>query len=300
MKLKKKICSAFTAMIMSTTFLIPSIVSAENPKAEELRNIIKSNNYYVEYEINKKEDKRALAVNGVKKKSFDCDGRRSATALSFIPIVGLFAKGSLKLSPEVYYDSQNYYQFVTKKKLLRASEEEMNDPYINPAQEWSTVKQRIVLPEEFGMFTGDNDISFVESGEKIIDTKGTKVNFDKYFKILKNTKGVNIAKKVYFVYYNVKGDIDKILTLTVDFNEDAGQIFAADEDKKPEQQIYNIQRIKVNKFTGELPADIMKFPEGAKVYGPGTGDMNEVLEQPPLLEEHWFEVNFYEFFQQDF
>ena len=286
MKLKK-FFSAFTAMIFSANFFIPTITNAENPKAEELRSIIKSNKYYVEYEINKKEDRRALAVDGDKKKSFDCDGRRSATALSFIPIVGLFAKGSLKLSPEVYYDSQNYYQFITKKKILRASEDEMNDPYINPAQEWNTVPQRIVLPEEFGMFTGDKDISFVESGEKIIDSKkGTKVNFDKYVKVFKNNGGVNIAKKVYFVYYDVKGDIDKILTLMVDYNEDAGQIFAADEDKEPDKQIYNIQRIKINKFTGELPADVMKFPEESKVYGSGTGDMNEVLDQPPLLEQH--------------
>lgn len=283
----KKIFSVFTAMTAATTFFLPNISYAENAKAEELRNIINSNKYYVEYEVNKKEDKRALAVDGDKRKSFDCDGRRSATVLKFIPIIGMFAKGSLTLMPEVYYDSNYYYQFADKKKILRASEEEMKDPYINPAQEWSTLKQRIVLPEEFGMFTGDKDITFVESGEKIVDAKkGTKVNFDKYVKHLKNTVGVNIAKKVYFVYYNEKNEIDKILTLTVNENEDAGQIFSADEDKKPEQQIYNIQKITVKKFSGELPADIMKFPEETKVYGPGIGDMNELLEQLPLLEEH--------------
>ena len=127
----------------------------------------------------------------------------------------------------------------------------------------------------------------MESGEKIVDAKkGTKVNFDKYVKILKNTVGANIAKKVYFVYYNEKGDVDKILTLTVDYNEDAGEIFAADEDKTPEKQTYNIQRIKINKFTGELPTDVMKFRKETKVYGPGLGDMNELLDQPPLIEQH--------------
>ena len=283
----KNFCSAFIATIFSINLFVPAIVNAENPKAEELRNIINSGKYYVEYELNKKEDKRALAVDGDKRKSFDCDGRRSATALSFIPIVGLFAKGNLKLTPEVYYDTKNYYQFISEKKVLRASADEMNDPYINPAQEWRTVPQRIVLPEEFGMFTGDKDINFVESGEKIVDAKkGTKVNFDKYVKILKNTVGANIAKKVYFVYYNEKGDVDKILTLTVDYNEDAGEIFAADEDKTPEKQTYNIQRIKINKFTGELPTNVMKFHKETKVYGPGLGDMNELLDQPPLIEQH--------------
>ena len=276
---------------MITASYSPPPVFAENAKAEELREIINSNHYYIEYEVNKKEDKRALAVDGVLKKSFDCEGRRSSTILRFVPIVGFFAKGSLKLTPEVYYDSNNYYQFVDKKKVLRASPEEMKDPYINPNQEWNTVPLRINLPEEFGMFTGDKDIKFVESGEKIInEKKGKKFTFDKYVKNIRNVNGVNIAKKVYIVYYDDKNEIASISTLSVYSNEDAGQIFAADEDKKFEEQIYDIQKIKINKFTSELPNKVMEFPSGCKVYGPGLGDMNELLEMPPLLEEYKAEV----------
>lgn len=278
---------ALTVSAMITASYSPPPVFAENVKAEELREIINSNHYYIEYEVNKKEDKRALAVDGALKKSFDCEGRRSSTLLRFIPIVGFFAKGSLKLTPEVYYDSNNYYQFVDKKKVLRASPEEMQDPYINPNQEWNTVPLRITLPEEFGMFTGDKDIKFVESGEKIIDEKkGKKFTFDKYVKNIRNVNGANIAKKVYIVYYDDKNELSSISTLSVYFNEDAGQIFANDEDKKSDEQIYDIQKIKINKFTRELPNKIMEFPSGCKVYGPGLGDMNELLEMPPLLEEY--------------
>ena len=284
----------FLALAVAATVTVsysPPIVSAENAKAEELREIINSKHYYIEYEVNKKEDKRALAVNGDLRKSFDCEGRRSSTLLSFIPIVSLFAKGSLKLMPEVYYDSNNYYQFTGKNTALRASPEEMNDPYINPHQEWNTIPLRVNLPEEFGMFTGDKDIKFVESGEKIIDAKkDKKFTFDKYVKNIRNVNGANIAKKVYLVYYDDKNEIESISTLSVYSNEDAGQIFAANEDKKLEEQAYEIQKIKINKFTGELPDKIMDFPEGCKVYGPGLGDMNELLEMPPLLEEHKAEV----------
>ena len=276
-----------TAVATMLALFTSNLAEAENPKAAELREIINSNHYYVEYEVNKKEDLRALAVDGNLRKSFDCDGRRNSTALSFIPIVGMFAKGSLKLSPEVYYDSNNYYQFIEKKKALRASSEEMQDPYINPKQEWNTVPLRVNLPEDFGMFTGDKEMHFVESGEKIVDAKkGKKFTFDKYFKAIRNVNGANLAKMVYIVYYNEKNELDSISTLSVYWNEDAGQIFSADEDKKFEDQIYYIQKIKVNKFTGELPEKIMDFPEGCKVYGPGLGDMNELLEMPPLLEEH--------------
>ena len=286
----KKVLTPLLAAIVTASYSPPSVF-AENIKAEELREIINSNHYYIEYEVNKKEDKRALAVDGVLKKSFDCEGRRSSTLLSFVPIVGLFAKGSLKLMPEVYYDSNNYYQFVDKKKVLRASPEEMKDPYINPNQEWNTIPLRVNLPEEFGMFTGDKDIKFVESGEKIVDEKkGTKFMFDKYVKNIRNVNGANIAKKIYVVYYDDKNELASISTLSVYINEDAGQIFANDEDKKFEEQIYDIQKIKINKFTRELPNKIMDFPAGCKVYGPGLGDMNELLEMPPLLEEYKAEV----------
>ncbi|MBR4151348.1 MAG: hypothetical protein IKT98_00130 [Selenomonadaceae bacterium] len=284
MKLKK-FFATFTALAISATSFLPSTVHAENPKAQELRELINSNNYYVEYEVNNKEDKRALAVVGDKRKSFDCEGRRSATLLRFIPIVGLFAKGSLKLMPEVLYDSENYYQFINKKKTLKATPEELQDPYLDPSQEWSTVPIRIVLPEEFGMFTGDEEIKFVESGT-FTDDKGKTQDFDKYLKVIKSVTGANLAKKVYFVFYDEKGEPARISTLTVDWEEDAGEIFMEEFRKKPEEQVYDIQNIKINKFTSEFSADVMNFKQGTKVYAPDVGNMDELLNMAPLLEEY--------------
>ena len=211
----KKFLAALTAVAISAMPFLSSTVHAENPKAQELRDLITANKYYVEYEVNTKEDKRALAVDGDKRKSFDCEGRRSATLLRFIPIVGLFAKGSLKLMPEVFYDSNNYYQFISKKKILKATPEELQDPYLDPSQEWNTVPKRIILPDEFGMFTGDSDIIFVESGT-IIDADKKTISFDKYFKAIRNVHGANLAKRVYLVCYDEKNEPVKILTLTVD------------------------------------------------------------------------------------
>ena len=282
----KKFMAALTALAVSTMSLMPSVARAENPKAQELREIIQSNKYYVEYEVNKKEDRRALAVDGDLRKSFDCEGRRSSTLLQFIPIVGLFAKGSLKLMPEIFYDTNNYYQFVTKKKILRASEEELHDPYLDPYQEWITAPLRIVLPEEFGMFTGDEEIKFIESGTIPSEDGKKEFAFDKYLKVIKNINGENLAKKVYMVCYDEKSEPVRILTLTLDWAEDAGTIFAEEVLKKPADRIYDMQQITIRKFTGELPEKIMAFPNGSKVYGPGLGNMDELLDAPPLLEEH--------------
>ena len=289
--MRKTLLAALTGLATVSLSCLSSLstVSAENAKAAEIREIFNSKTYYLEYELNKKEDRRALAVDGEIRKSFDCEGRRSATFLSYLPVVGFFAKGSLKLMPEVYYDAKSgyYYQFVTKKKILKANETEMKDPYISPKEEWNTLPLRIEVPEDFGMFMGDESIKFVESGTKVIDEqKNKQVSFDKYFKIIKNVTGQNIAKRVYFVFYDEKGEFDKICTLTVNWNEDAGTIFNENYGKKPEQQDYEIQTINIRKFTKELPKDVMKFPNGSKVYGPGLGNMNELLDQPPLLEEY--------------
>ena len=288
--MRKKLLKMLSMLTVSAISLLPfsPTVSAENEKAAEIREILNSKTFYIEYEVNKKEDKRALAVDGTIKKSFDCEGRRSATFLSYLPVVGLFAKGSLKLMPEVYYDSNSgyYYQFVTKKKILKANEEEMKDPYISPKEEWNTLPLRIKLPEDLGMFTGDESIKFVESNTKVIDEqKNKKVEFDKYFKVIKSVTGQNIAKRVYLVFYDEKGELDKICTLTVNWNEDAGTIFNENDGKKLDQQDYEIQTLNIRQLTRELPKDVMKFPNGSKVYGPGLGNMDELLDQVPLLEE---------------
>ena len=287
--MREKLLSVLILLIISTVFLLPnsSKVSAENAKAAEIREILNSKTFYVEYEVNKKEDKRALAVDGERRKSFDCDGRRRSSGLGFIPVVGMLAKGSLALTPEVFYESNNYYQFVEKKKILKATKAEMDDPYINPREDWGSLSLRIKLPEEFGMFNGDDSIKFAESDTKVIDNKkNLKISFDKYFKVIKSVTGENIAKKVYFVFYDEKGELDKISSLTVDWDVDAGTVFTSNENKKPEQQDYTIQTITIKKLTKELPKDVMVFPKGCKVYGPGLGNMNELLDQPPLLEEH--------------
>ena len=281
----RKFLSVLATITISSMYFFTATVYAENSKAQELRDLINSNKYYVEYEVNKKEDKRALAVDGNKRKSFDCEGRRSASILRFVPIVGMFAKGDLKLSPEVFYDSNNYYQFIAKKVIIKATPEELQDPYLNPAQDWNTVHKRIVLPEEFGMFTGDETIKFVESGTTTDNGKKT-ISFDKYLKTIHNVKGANLAKRVYLVYYDEKNNPIKILTLTVDWDEDDTKILADELPKKVTERVYDIQEIKINKFTKELPADVMKFPEGSKVYGPGLGNMDELLDSAPLLEQH--------------
>ena len=287
--MEKIVSSMLITLTLALTFLLNlPTVSAENAKAAEIREILNSKTYYVEYEVNHKYDKHALAVDGQKRMSYDSDMRGKISGGSFFLIsVMPFGGSKIKLQREVFYDSHNYYQFFEKKKALMASSQEMADPYINPTQEWDTVALRVQLPEDFAMFTGNKNIRFVESGTKIIDeAKNKSVQFDKYVKPIKSVGGADIAKTVYLVYYDDKGALDKILSLTVNWNADAGTIFAANEDLKPHKRTYQIRTVIIKKLSKELPKDAVEIPKGCKIYGPGLGNMNELLDQPPLIAEN--------------
>ena len=272
--------------VMTSSFLLNlPTVSAENAKAAEIREILNSKTYYIEYEVNNKYDKHALAVDGQKRMSYDSDMRDNMSGGNFFSMS--FNAGKIKLQREVLYDSHNYYQFLEKKKAIMATAQEMADPYINPTQEWDTVSRRVQLPDDFSMFTGDKNIRFVESGTKIVDkAKNKSVEFDKYVKPIKSVDGTDIAKTVYLVYYNDKGVLDKILSLTVNWNADAGTIFAANEDLKPHKRTYQIRTVTIKKLSKELPKDAVEIPKGCKIYDPGLGNMNELLDQPPLIAEN--------------
>ena len=47
-----------------------------------------------------------------------------------------------------------------------------------------------------------------------------------------------------------------------------------------------LNTMKVKKITRELPEGALQIPKGCKVYAVGIGDMNDLLEQPVLVEDY--------------
>ena len=154
---------------------------------------------------------------------------------------------------------------------------QLSDPNLDPMENWNTVKQKLALPEELQIFapkdmfaelmTGTTMPVFEESGSASI--KGKEYLYDKYVSQTKSITGKVLMEKSYFMYY-----LDNELKFIKTYLRQANGL---------EQQINDIE---VKKLTSELPENILKIPEGCKVYAAGIGDMNDLLDQPVQVEAY--------------
>ena len=281
--MKKLIMSLFSVSLVSLVmFITSSVASAENPKAAQFREILNSNSYYVEYDFIEKIFGHGLAVDGDKKISYHAD--TSVSALNYVPVISVISNiismNNPKLKPDFFYQPGKYYQFIDKKSAVLATERDLNDPYLDPNEGWKYAKECLELPKEFEVFTNDL-VKFVESGNKVVGN--TQISFDKYVKPIKSIAGNDIAKTVYFVCYNAKGNLDTIISFNVEWNEDAGQIF----DSSINTYSFKARRtIKIKKITKSLPRSGVNMPKGCKVYRAGIGDINDLTDQLVLVEQY--------------
>ena len=277
---KQFLALAFAAIFIN--FYSPLPVSAEQAAAETYRQIINSGQFYLEYSLSNGFSKRkinfgtiGIAVSGNQKMIYSAI-HAGMTPESYIPIVGGFLGGNkIKLTPNIYYDGENYYDIRQKKIIIKSTPAQLQDKYINP--EDGRIKEKfqnaINISEDFGMFTGNAQVSFVESGQRAVDEKGKKImTYDKYVKTLLNVDGkISNYKTFFYVYYDDKGEIAGIDRLTVE-----GDV---DTDKELNGTKYQVFHIAINKLTADLPENAFKFPEESRIYEPWLGDMNELVEQ---------------------
>ena len=269
--MKRKLVAATVAMSM-----LSGIAAAEQPKAAEYRNIMSSGTYYIEYESGFA--KQSLAVRGDERMSYTIHKGGGMNPLSFVPVVGvlsLFMNNEDRI-PNALYQNGNYYHFLSKKEALMADEDTLRNPNINPEEGWSSIKNDLTFPEVFAIFAPNDPLNaevnfrvaeFVESGT---DAKDSSKVYDKYVLRDKSITGETLGETVYYLYYNEKGELKKIKTMF--------------QSNGREEEI-PFGEIKVLKITDKLPEHIIEIPQECKIYAPGTGDMNDLLDQRVLLEE---------------
>ena len=93
--------------------------------------------------------------------------------------------------------------------------------------------------------------------------------YDKYLTTVVNRKGKIVLEKTYFFYY-VKGELNTVKSF----------IQAANDIERP------YRTLKLKKITAEIPENALKIPEGCKVYAAGVGDMNDLIDNPALVEDY--------------
>lgn len=257
-----------------STFTVSAF--AEQPKVAEYKQIMSSGNYYVEYEFN--DVKKCLAVKDGKRMDYTIYTTSGNPLLAAIPFVGLasmFIKSDKKEPSALYMDGK-YYQFQGKKKATMAYYNQLDDENIDPKEAWNSVRYRLALPEElvlfapndvFNSFTNFKSPRYIGSGQ----TKGAKVvlDYDKYSSTVQSKTGGVLFEKLFYMYYK-DGELTSIKTFA----------------KTPGNEEVPINTMKVKKITQEMPEGALTIPKGCKVYAAGIGDMNDLLDQPVLVEDY--------------
>ena len=274
--MKTKLLSATLALSILATSM--GTAFAENPKAEEYRQMFANGTYYIDYDMNDAV-RKALAVSDGKRMDYTILMVRNP-ALAFIPVVGLasmFIKETKK-DPTALYQDNKYYQFIGKKEARVATPSELQDENLDPTEAWESVPLRLALPEGLVMLAPNDPFNkkanytipvFVESGT-ITDGKNT-FDYDTYKAPITGVTGNVLADKIFYLYYDNKtGDLKRVITRFKEPGESMEQ---------------TITELKIRNITNELPEFALKMPGGTKVYAAGLGDMDDLLDRNVLVEQ---------------
>ena len=250
-------------------FLTASNVSAEQPKAQEYREILSSEKFYVEYDD--QYTKRIIVEDGGRRMSrIDLDSSKKNMVAILNPLAGLFEGGFSKY-PDFMYYKDKYYKFSEKDSAKMVKISQLNDENLNPSEGWALIDKELSLPDELAVFNWNErhhkvseNISapvFVSTTQKNIGAKN--YTCDRYESEIKNSKDTKI---IFDMCYDEKGELALVQSA----------IFANNRE-------YGINKLTVKKILREIPKDAIILDKNAKIYAAGIGDMNDLLENPVLL-----------------
>ena len=249
--------------------LAASNVSAEQPKAQEYREILSSEKFYVEYDDDYVK-KIIVEDNGrrMSRVTLNSSNQRMVSILN--PLATLFSGGFSKYPDFMYYKNK-YFKFSEKETATMARAEQLHDENLNPSEGWALIDKELALPDELAIFNWNErhhkvseNISapiFSSSTKKNID--GKEYNCDRYEAQVTNAKDTKI---IFDMCYNEKGALEIVESAILTGSRE-----------------YHINKLTVKKIQSEIPKDAMALDLKAKIYAAGIGDMNDLLENPVLL-----------------
>lgn len=249
--------------------LAASNVSAEQPKAQEYREILSSEKFYVEYD-DEYVKKIIVEDNGRRMSRIALNSSNQKMVSILNPIAALF-EGGFSKHPDFMYYKNKYYKFSEKETAIMVKVDQLHDENLDPTEGWAIIDKELSLPDELAIFNWNErhhkvseNISapnFSSSSKKVID--GKNYDCDRYESEVKNSKGTKI---IFDMCYNEKGELAIVQSL----------IFANNRE-------YKINKLSIKKILSEIPKDAMILDSKAKIYTAGIGDMNDLLETPVLL-----------------
>lgn len=252
-------------------FLMAAEVSAEQPKAQEYREILSSGNFYVEYED--RHVKKIIAEeNGRRMERSDLSGDYKAAVSILNPIGAMFASRITKY-PDFMYSNGKYYKFIEKDYAIVAHENQLDDENLNPAEGWALIDRELSLPDELAVFNWNDKYHkvspaisapvFTETIKKTVE--GRELVCDRYES---NVASVSGGKEAVIVF---------------DMCYDKGELVFVQSAILANGKEYGVNKLVVKKILRDIPKGTIIVEKGAKVYAAGIGDMNDLLETPVLI-----------------
>ncbi len=260
------------AMTLALTTLT-AVAFAEHPAANKYRAIVQSGNFLIEY--GDAQLTKTIAAHKDMRMERSFYRIKGGGGLMGVAI-GIGGGSKKKDYPDTLYRDGKYYKFASKKKATVATPNQLNDPCIDPAGGWNYAKYGLALPEEFfalcnyDPFRYESSVMvtprYVGSTKETIDK--TEYDCDKYTMAMRSQTGAIMAETNYHYHYK------------------DGELVLIKKILKRNGTEYPMSEVMVKKITSEVPVEMFNIPAGCKVYAVGVGDMNDLIEQPILVEEY--------------
>lgn len=256
-----------TLIILLTTVT----AQAEQPKAADYRQILSSGNFYVEYDDNNV--KRIIAQENNRRMARTNLGGTYRALVSVLNPLGNFLANENEKFPEFMYADGKYFKFLEKDFALMLRTNQLGDENLNPSEGWGTIYESLSLPNELAVFNWHDKFHkvpdalsepvFVTSMKKSVG--GKEYDCDRYESKITNADGTQSATIVFDMCYA------------------NGELILAQSALLANGREYEINRLVVKKILPNVPSGGFKLSGKEKIYAAGTGDMNDLLENPSYV-----------------
>lgn len=260
------------------TFLLTVLtlpVYAEQPVAEQYRQMFASGNFYVEYEV---------ADRYSSKKNHIIRAGRYGERIAKIGLKdkypsALYRDGKYYRFTKVEEETSNIFFGSRGKNILRNAyvldEDKLYSPTLDPDEHWQTVRKDLALPEVFCIFFPNDPMNdttqifsnpiFNGSSKRKIDNK--EYDCDQYVNDIKSLAGTTVAQQTYNAFY----DNGKLVRIQKYLLCDGKGLLISD--------------LIIHAISYEVPSDAFTIHKKFKLYVARNGDMNDLLDNLEQIGE---------------
>ena len=189
--------------------------------------------------------------------------------------------------PDALYRDGKYYrfrkvnQYLDKTKIYGSdgtvygkvlAQEDLNSPTLNQDDEWNYIREDLSLPDELAVFCWDEPFrdnftpapAYNGSSKRTVD--GKEYDCDQYVVDVKSLAGTVIAQEAYNMLY------------------DGGKLVRVQKYLLRDGKEELVVEAEINNISSTVPAEAFAIGKKIKVYAAENGDMQDLLEQPVLVE----------------